>query len=68
LRILLLSITKEFNVMAKRYIIIQKENEKIISRHIFYDLINVKANVDLMQYWNPKHKFEIFEIGQLIEL
>jgi hypothetical protein len=54
--------------MEKRYIIIQKENEKIISRHIFYDLINVKANVDLMQYWNPTHKFEIFEIGQLIEL
>ena len=57
--------------MPKKYIIIEKHGEKLMSRHIIWDLINVKANVTVLQYRNPKHTFEetiqseINEIGNI---
>jgi hypothetical protein len=54
--------------MPKKYIIIEKHGEKLMSRHIIWDLINVKANVTVLQYRNPKHTFEIWEVGNMVEL
>jgi hypothetical protein len=52
----------------KRYIIIQKENEKIIDRHIIWELPILKLNFHMLQIHYPKHKFEIYEIAKTIEL
>tara|TARA_R110002051_G_scaffold6464_1_gene31306 strand:- start:308 stop:472 length:165 start_codon:yes stop_codon:yes gene_type:complete len=54
--------------MEQRYVMIQKEEEKIIDSHVIWTLPTLKAIIRLSRSQYPEYTFEVYEIGKKIEL